>query len=187
MKSFFKDLPPYVRGIIIILIILVILFIGWKIYQYFKKKAENKGNTEVVSDAKTELDKAIRSGVNPSFTDSAYQATANTIQKLLDGCEIVSTEMDVILEVIKTVKNTADWNKLIIAFGTRDIADCGTFGLASSNYDLVSLLKDQLDTNQTAYKIPDIGAPSVGYNDAGAFTDSIAILSKYLKTIGINI
>lgn len=169
MKSFFKDLPPLVRGIIILVILAVIIFVLWKIYQYFKEKAENKPNTIVVSDAQKEI---AKSTVPPSFSDADYQGTANAIAKLLDGCETDESEAQVVEEVKKSVKSAVDWYKLVVAFGTRDIADCGSFGISSTNYDLVSLLKDQLDTTQVF--------------QSGTFQESKDILSKYLQTIGIN-
>lgn len=178
MNQLFKGLPPLVRGIIVLVILGIVIFIGWKVYQYFKAKAENKTNAAVVSNAQVEINNL---GASPSFPLATYDGTANTIQKLLSGCETAGSERDVISEVIRIVKTPTDWFTLIVAFGNRDIADCGSFGFSSTNYDLISLLKDQLDTNQAVYSINESG-----YTDNGAFTDSKDILAKFLLSKGIN-
>lgn len=178
LQKTFSSLPPLVRGIITIVLVALILFIIWKIYQFAKKRLENKTNTAVVSDAQKQINSL---GDSSSFPDTNYNAAANTIQKLLDGCETSQTELDVIKEVIKTVKKPVDWYKLIVAFGTREVSDCGSFGLSKTSYDLISLLQDQLDTNQVFYTIS-----QDGYSASGTITDSKDILSAYLSTIGIN-
>lgn len=178
MNQIFKGLPPIVRGIIVLVLLAVILFIAWKIYQYFKNKEENKTNEAVVNNAQAEINNL---GAPPSFPSVAYDGAANTIAKLLSGCETSGSERDVLLEVIRIVKTPTDWFKLIVAFGNRDIADCGSFGFSSTNYDLISLLKDQLDSNQAYYSIDE-----AGYTDSGTFTDTKDILSKFLLSKGIN-
>lgn len=178
MNQLFKGLPPLIRGIIVLVVLAIIIFIAWKIYQYFKTKAENKTNAQVVNNAQVEID---NSGMPASFPSVTYDGAANIIAKLLSGCETSGTEGDVIKEVIKVVKTPTDWFKLIVAFGNRDIADCGSFGFSSTNYDLISLLKDQLDTNQAYYSIDESG-----YTDSGTFTDSNEILAKFLLSKGIN-
>lgn len=169
MKEFFKGLSPTVRGIIILIVIAVIIFIGWQVYQYFKKKAEDKPQKLVIQGAESEVNKLLKGGAVPTSSDATYQGTANAIAKLLDGCETDDSERDVIDEIKKTVKAPIDWYKLIVAFGNRDISDCGSFGQLNTNYDLISLLKDQLDT----------------YLVFPEFAESKTVLSRYLQTIGI--
>lgn len=179
MGETFKGLPPLFRGIIAIVIVAIVVFILYKVYKAIQKKLENRTNAAVVSDAQEQLN---NSTIPASFSDSTYQGAANTIAKLLDGCELQGSEMSVIREIIKTVKNSTDWYKLIVAFGNRDVSDCGSFGYSKSNYDLISLLKDQLDSLQAPYYINEDG-----YKDSGIGADTINILSKYLASKGITI
>jgi hypothetical protein len=73
------------------------------------------------------------------------------------------------------VKKPIDWYKLVSVFGSRDIEDCG---YGKTNYDLVTLLKDQLDSQL-------IGDTVLGkryWND-----NTLKPLSDYLSKLGITI
>ena len=73
------------------------------------------------------------SGEKLSFPEYNYSSTANTIQKLLDGCDKVTTEEQVVEEIARLVKKPIDWFHLVSVFGNRDISDCG---YGKTNYDL---------------------------------------------------
>ena len=142
--------PSWAVGVVVVAGVLA--FIGGGIFVYTKiKKAVDKkkeeGESKAVSnDAKDELRNLLNSGVRLSYPESVYSSTANFIQKQLDGCETLPSEKEVAKEVLRVVKNRADWLKLVSVFGSRDIADCGSFGFSTTNYDLPTLLKQQLDT-----------------------------------------
>lgn len=182
MKSFFKDLPPLIRGIIILVILAVIIFIGWKIYQYFKKKKDQKGSRDAANASSDEYNKLSKND-SLSFPQATYEGTANTIQKLLDGCELPDSETQVISEIAKVVKKPIDWFYLNKVWGVRTIDNCGYF-TDSTDYDLTTLLKDQLDSDVSANAIKIDGVRVGGL--LGDFKSTNEFLSDYLKTIGIN-
>lgn len=181
----FKNLEPKTRGILTIIIVIVIIIVLWIIYRqivkYTKNLKESKDLKETVDDADNEYNSFIKKGDKLSNPQSAYDGVANVIEKLLSGCETFSSEMDSIKEVIKVVNKPIDWVFLVKTFGVRDIADCGSFGLSTSKYDLSALLKDQLDSSG-AYSINNINK----YSDSSVFTqNSVTVLEKFLKSRGV--
>lgn len=177
-----QKMPSWAVGVLAVAGTAAALFIGWKIYKKIHKSIEDKKSKEVAKGASNEVNQLLKQGQKLSYADSNYKATANTIQKLLDGCEVSGTELQVINEIIKVVKNPVDWWYLVKVFGNRDVSDCGAFGWSKTNYDLISLLKDQLDTFSGYYKID-----TNGYKDSGVSMNTLDILTKFLSTKGISI
>jgi len=58
-----------------------------------------------------------------------------------------SSELDVMREVVRVCQNKLDWAKLVRAFGTRTVDNCG-WGTGETAYSLPTLLKDQLDSTE---------------------------------------
>lgn len=173
----FSQLPPYAKGVIAIVITGVSVFAAFKMYLYFVKKAADRAQKKVSNQADDMVSKLANSGQRLTFAAPTYSGTANTIQQLLDGCETPATEIQVVNEIIKVVKNPIDWYYLVAQFGNRDIDNCGAF-TGSTNYDLISLLKDQLESN----------LPGIQVNGKRYWGDnSITPLSDYLNTIGVSI
>jgi hypothetical protein len=115
-----------------------------------------------------------------TFDDSVYASTANLIQTLLDGPEMVGTELQVVDEVIKVVANKKDWQKLQLSFGRRDIKDATYF--SSTNYTLSQLLRDQLDSYEVYWSIDNNNWKQSGW---GANTGEI--LAMYFNKINIQL
>ncbi len=181
MSGFFKDIPPLFKGIIAVAGTFAIGFAGWKTYKYFQKKKQEQPIQQTVTDAKVQLKQEQAKGESLSFPASNYQSASNTIVTLLDGCETASSEVQAIIEVAKVVIKPIDWYYLISVFGVKEIADCGSFGLSKTTYDLPTLLKDQLDS-ATDYTI-NIN----GFSKWGFAINSLSILTEYLQTKGITI
>ena len=171
----FNNLPSWAKGVISVAGAAVTLFVLYKGYKWFEKREAEKNTKAVSNDAKIELNNLLRSGVKLSYPESTYQSTVNLIARLLDGCELTGSEVQVVEQIIKVVKNKADWAKLVSDFGSRDIADCG-FG--KTNYDLITLLNDQLDTVIVAGTVN--GKTYIG-------KDTIVPLKEHLAKIGVNI
>ncbi len=174
----FNGLPGWAKGIIAVAGTAAAIIGGYKMYQYYEKKAAEKDSQAVANGADSEYKKELQKGGGLSFPQTNYEALANTLVKLFDGCESTGSEIQAIKEIIKGVKNKTDWYFLIKIFGNRDIADCGTFGFGKTNYDLITLLKDQLDTQLLGESI---NGKIYWYNN------SLDALTDYLKTIGITI
>lgn len=110
MKKWFMSLEPRIKGIVTIIVIAVIavgtFLIIKSVRSYFRRKEEKKNPQEVVTDSKNELNVQLQNGESLSKPASEYIATANAIEKLLDGCETASSELNVIENIITVVKKT---------------------------------------------------------------------------------
>lgn len=178
-----QKLPMWANGVIAVAGVALVGFVAYVVYRSLKKKAEEREEKKTVEQAKSDLTNWQQQPANKlTYANnlSVYNTTANTIQKLLDGCEIsINTEIDVIKNVIHCVKNQGDWLKLVEVFGSRPIADCGSWGFSVTNYTLGDLLKDQLDTGGL-YNID-----TIGYKKNGFATNSVDILNDYFRSKNI--
>lgn len=179
--QFWKSIHPAVRNGLIVVGSGLTLFGLYKGYKYLNDLAQQRDEQKASDSAGSEYDKLIKQGKVLSKPQTDYRSAANLIEKLLDGCETSSSEFQVIENIIKVVKKPIDWLYLVKVFGVRKISDCGSFGSSKTEYDLATLLKDQLDTGG-AYSI-DVD----GYKDSGYTSDSIEILRKYFSKIGVTI
>lgn len=175
----FGGLPSWAKGVISIAVVGAAVFIGYKLYKKAKDLAANKDEKKVTNENLTEFDKLQKQGQKLSKPIPAYQQLINDIVKKLNGCEDIRSEGQVIEGIVAVVKKPVDWYYLVSKFGNKDIEDCGTFGLAKTNYDLPTLLKDQLDTGGYMYINKD------GFKRSGFYANSINLLNEYFKTIGV--
>lgn len=172
-------LPPYVKLAIGISVIGVIGFVTYKIYKKVVGIGGDKDAKAVVNENVNEFDKLQTQGQKLSKPLPAYQQLINDIVIKLNGCEDVRSEAQVIEGIISVVKKPVDWYYLVSKFGKKDIADCGTFGLGKTTYDLPTLLKDQLDTGGF------LSINKDGFKRSGFYSNSIDLLKEYFKTIGV--
>jgi hypothetical protein len=159
----------------------VTVFAGYKTYKYFSDRAKERDEKEASDTAKNDYEKLLKQGKVLSKPQSSYISVANSTEKLLDGCDSSGSEYEVIKNIIRVVKKPIDWAYLKSAFKVRKISDCGSFGASKTEYDLATLLNDQLDTFM-AYDL-DVD----GYKDKGVAQESIDILKKYFSKIGVTI
>jgi hypothetical protein len=177
-----KQMPSWANSLIIIAGVGVVGLVLYSIYERRKRRQEERESSATVSNVSRELRDLQRKGGaegTVSWPQSRYQTAANSIAKLLDGCEMPSTELKVVEEVATVVKKRIDWLMLIQTFGVRKIDDCGPTG--ETTYDLPTLLKDQLDSFIAIYRM-DIN----GYKKTGS-GDSINILKGYLASKGVSL
>lgn len=175
----FGGLPTWAKGIIAIAVVGGAGFIAFKLYQKAKDLTGKKDVKTVENENLAEFDKLQKQGQKLSKPITAYQQLINDIVNKLNGCESFTTELKVIEGIIRVVKKPVDWHYLVAKFGNKDIADCGTFGVSKTNYDLPTLLKDQLDTGGV-YAIDIDGFKSKGFTN-----DSINVLKEYFSKIGV--
>ena len=108
--GFFKDVPGWAKGIIVIIIILLL---AWLVYKFYKNVIPPSASDKAVEDEKDQL---VKNGQKPSFGQSTYQGYADRIQS-----ENMSFNTDeaAIYGIFKTMKNDLDIILLIQAFGQR--------------------------------------------------------------------
>jgi hypothetical protein len=175
----FGGLPSWAKGTIAVAVVAAGAFVAYKLYKKAKDLAGNKDEKKVTNENLKEFDKLQTQGQKLSKPIPAYQQLVNDIVKKLNGCEDIRTEGQVIEGIIAIVKKPVDWYYLVSKFGNKDIEDCGTFGLAKTNYDLPTLLKDQLNTGGF------LSINKDGFKRSGFYANSINLLNEYFKTIGV--
>lgn len=182
----FKGLPPYAKGIIALVVTIGAAGVAYLIYKGVKK-VTNPGRDNTSNRTENaindDLNQAINSGQKLSHPKSAYAGAAETILRLLDGCETWHSELQAIGEVIKVVKKPIDWLQLCQSFGQKDVDNCGLW-TNDTRYTLPALLADQLDTFViiTPYPKTVLGGYTV---PSGSYGESGNILRNYLKTVGV--
>ena len=189
MKTNTQGLPAWSKGVIAVAVTGGVVLLGFQLYKVLKKvldKGKDDTPKESVNSAIQDYNSAASQGSKLSFPQSVYAGSAEAIVKHLDGCETLGSELAAIGEVIKAVKKPIDWYYLIKVFDQKDVADCGTFGFAKTRYSLQGLLKEQLDTFAviTPYPATNLGGYVV---PSGYYSDSIEILQKYLKGVGVTL
>jgi hypothetical protein len=172
-------LPKWANGLIVVGSLAIVGVVGYYIYKKLNVKKEEEQSKATIDQSKTELQQELNNGQKLSYPQSNYISASNTIATALDGCETFQSELQAISEVVKVVKNKADWLNLVKTFGVRKIDNCG-WATGSTTYDLPTLLKDQLDT-AGAYSINE-----TNYKKSGWTFNSADILAEYLKTKGIS-
>jgi len=108
--GFFKDVPGWAKGVIIIIIILLL---AWLVYKFYKNVIPPSTSDKAIEDEKDQL---VKNGQKPSFGQSVYQGYADRIES-----ENMSfnTDEQAIYGIFKTMKNDLDIVLLIQAFGQR--------------------------------------------------------------------
>jgi len=144
--NYFSQLPIWAKGVLAIGGLAIFAFVGYKIYKKIQDQQGKGEEKDVINEIKQEERDLINQGLKPTFNDSVYESSANLIFQKLDGCEMPSSELDVMREVIRVCQNKLDWTKLVRAFSTRTVDDCGWGG--ETAYSLPTLLKDQLDSTE---------------------------------------
>jgi hypothetical protein len=152
MAKGFNTLPDWAKGTIAVIGVASLVYAGWLIKKGIDKFKENRDERQEDKAQKDELENLEEQGIQPTISDATAFGLCNTIQSLLDGCELSGSEEEVVNQILASVKNQADWVKLQQKFGTRTIDNCG-WGTGDTSYDLRSLLTDQLDSVDWAFNL----------------------------------
>lgn len=117
----YNELPPWSRGVVGVVTIAAIAFIGYSIYQRRKQSSEKKEANVGAKEAEKELVDLKRKGVTPSYGLSQYESFSQKLAQAMDGC---GTTEESIIQVFQSMKNKADVLSLISAFGVRYYSPC---------------------------------------------------------------
>ena len=152
MAKGFDTLPDWAKGTIAVIGVATLVYAGWLVKKGIDKLIAGRDERKEDEAQKDELENLQQQGIQHTISDATALGLSNTIQSLLDGCELTGSEEEVVNQILATVKNQADWVKLQQKFGTRTIDNCG-LGTGDTSYDLRSLLTDQLDSVDWSFTI----------------------------------
>lgn len=119
MINWFKNLPLWLQ----IVIVVVVAYILYLIYQWIKRKAEAGNYNAAVNQSQTALNQLAQQGIYPSYAQAQYTSMSNALQGAFTGC---GTAYDsVLVPTFTQMKNEADIYALIKNYGVRDFDECG--------------------------------------------------------------
>lgn len=135
---FYDPLPPIGKAAVMVFGG-VVVYTG---YNLIKDHFDRAGSRKSVNEFGGELDELANKGVLPSYTNAQYAAWANEIQRSFTGCDPLNTSAFTMIAILKSMRNNADFAKLVTSYGIRTYDDC-LFGRVSG--DLYTAVDSELN------------------------------------------
>lgn len=115
--KYYKDLPPYVKGALMIGAGVVIFLVGKKLYRVVFPSQDERAAKLLLNNINKEIDTARKQGMKQSYSDSQYITFANQIY---EGMRYVAGDDYAMVEAnLKRMMNDIDVALLVKAFGAR--------------------------------------------------------------------
>ena len=138
--QYYKDLPPWAKGVVVVGGALVVYLVGSRVYRAVFPTEAQKKNRELEKNIDSEISKMQGNGKKASFSDSNYNTFANTIYNSMRFA--VGDDYATVESTLKRMKNDLDVAKLIKAFGLKQDY---FFGLpAGDKMDLFTFVQKEL-------------------------------------------
>lgn len=137
--QYYKELPPWAKGVIIIGVGLGAWTIYTRIAGKIKANQALKGSKEVVNNVNVEINNLRKSGASPSFPDTQYKIWADAIYSCYAGWGTCSGDT-----IFSSLKNDFDVLKLIQAFGIRTIPSGAWNPSPDFTGSLPAVMRDEL-------------------------------------------
>ena len=138
--QYYKDLPPWAKGVVVVGGAVVVYLIGSKVYRAVFPTEAQKKNRELEKNIDSEISKMQGNGKKASFSDSNYNTFANTIYNSMRFA--IGDDYGTVESTLKRMKNDLDVAKLIKAFGLKQDF---FFGLpAGDKMDLFTFVQKEL-------------------------------------------
>lgn len=160
MYEYYKELPGWAKGGIVIGGALVIGFTGYKIYKGVQGLVDKSNANKSLKDVAADIKNAQDSGLSASFSDSQYAGWASQLQAQFDGCDMsaiayftpasidMSTSAQVLYNIVKGFGNNVDFLKLVNAWGIRTYDACGVWNGDVTNVNLYGAVSDELSSGE---------------------------------------
>lgn len=156
-KNYFENLPSWSRGVISMVGVSAVAFIGYQIYISIKNKQDLAKNLEAQKLANNELADLKKNGIVPTKSASQFEVMSAKINEAVNDC---GTDEEAIYTAFNSLNNRADLLMLISSFGIRYYRPCAAtdpisytrwmFNNNSFGGDLSSLLSYDLDSSEIA-------------------------------------
>jgi hypothetical protein len=138
--DYYKDLPAWAKGIVIVGGVGIVAFAGIKIAKAIFPSKVRQQEQQQEKDLEQEIKDQEKQGKKQTFPDSNYLGFANTIYDSIRYC--VGDDYANVVSTCKKMMNDIDVAKLILAYGTRQ-RYC--FGVPVGNkLDLISTIRAEL-------------------------------------------
>jgi|SRR5271156_5770955 len=117
----YEGMPPWARGVIIVGSFVVVVYIGFVIYNSVTNANNEQTLNQAGTTAATDLKTLEAQGINPTYDQSQYETWCETIVEAIGGC---TTDSSSILAIFQQMKNLADVLQLVGQFGIRSAQPC---------------------------------------------------------------
>ena len=146
-QSTYSSLPPWAKGTVVVLSIVIVAGIGFGIYRGIKKAIEKAKESKESRESKQELQNLESQGIKPTISEAEASAKVSQLVESANGCDPLGTGATTIIQVIKSLKNQADWYLVNQQFATKTWDECG-WGAGDVTGSLSTLLTAELDGGQ---------------------------------------
>lgn len=157
MYRYYKQLPDWAKGVTVVGTLVIVFFVGKRIYKAVFPTEQDKKNKELAKNIDNEISTNSQKGLKPTFLDSNYTTFANTIYNSMRY--VIGDDYAAVEDILKKMNNDLDVSKLIKSFGYRqDYA----FGIpAGSPMDLFTYVRKELGNDYagiTDYRLKRVNA-----------------------------
>lgn len=119
--DYYKDLPPWAKGVVSVGSIAIIGFIVYNGFKKIKQKKSLSDALGVSRDAKEEARLLQIRGIKASYTQTQYESFALKLVEAMNGC---GTSINSVNQVFESMVNKTDVLRLIEVFGVRYYRPC---------------------------------------------------------------
>lgn len=157
--EYYKELPGWAKGTIVVGGIVIVSFTGWKVYKGIQQAVDKAKANKSIADVKGERLAEENKGIAGSFSDSQYQGFASAIQNQFEGCDFSTTvpffpgkdltySGRILYNILSSLKNNVDFLKLVEAWGIRTYDACGIGNGDVINVNLYGAVTDELTSDE---------------------------------------
>lgn len=158
--SYYKELPPWAKGVVVIGGAVVVGLIGITIVRKIRGVSDIAKAKRQLRSTNNDLKALEQTGLRGSFPKSQYDAWASQLHTQFGGCDFSATfysgalpfasnSFILLAKIIKQIKNDVDWLSIVSSYGVRTHDQCG-IGTGDFTGDLYAAIADELTAIETA-------------------------------------
>jgi hypothetical protein len=137
---YYKDLPPYAKGVVVIALTGIVGVLGYKLYGKLFPSQSERDAAKLLNSVTNDVAKFEREGLKPTYPSANYVTFANTIYEGMRYA--IGDDYGSVVDTAKKMQNKLDAALLIQAFGTKQNL---VFGLdAGAPMDMLTFIKSEL-------------------------------------------
>jgi len=138
--KYYKDLPQYAKGVVVIGLTGSAIFLGYMLYKKLFPSQSEKDAAKLLTSVTNDIAQARAENIQQTFPDANYNTYANTIYEGMRYA--IGDDYKAVVETCKKMQNKLDVALLIKAFGTRQNY---VFGVeAGTPMDMLTFIKLEL-------------------------------------------
>jgi hypothetical protein len=157
--AWFKQLPPWAKGVVAVVVVGGGAYVSYKIYRGFKDAIEKGKSQKSIKDVGKERAVLEEQGQKATYSDSQYQGWATALLDQFAGCDFsapmpifpglnLSYSGQKIYSILNGFKNNVDFLKLVEAWGIRTYDDCGWGSGDVTNVNLYQAVANELGNGE---------------------------------------